>query len=272
MATKSKTIGKGGDAATNTPVERLFAVIDLAAKMGTISVADIVYLLDLPRPTAHRLVSTLQDLHYLQRLPVKGKYAVAPKLVSLATSVLASTMVYAPMQALLSAVAQKTGETCGVAVLVDGEVEYISSVMGQSPLTLQFQAGQKAPLYCTSSGQVLLASLSPEEQARYLASGPWERRTPNTVFDPAALAARLKRVRSQGYAANESEYILGVVGAAVPIEDEESRVVAALTLSAPMGRRTLADVVDMIPTLRNYAERIRRVLQPRAGANRPHRT
>ncbi len=32
--------------------------------MGMISAADIVYLLDLPRPTAHRMIATLEDLKF----------------------------------------------------------------------------------------------------------------------------------------------------------------------------------------------------------------
>lgn len=263
MATKNKRVSSEGDVASGTPVERLFAVIHLASKMGMVSAADIVYLLDLPRPTAHRMIATLEDLQFLQKMPVKGKYAIAPKLVGLASSILGSTIIYAPMQALLSSVAKKTGETCGLAIMSTGEVEYIASVMGQSPLTLQFQAGQKAPLHCTSSGQVFLGGLPPDELSAYLASGPWEQLTPRTVTEPRTLGERIRKVRSQGYAANESEYIVGVVGAAVPIEDPEGRVVAALTLSAPMSRRTLAEVVEMVPTLRNYADRIRRTLQPR---------
>src|SRR5262249_1739913 len=254
---KSKRIG---EAALGSPVERLFAVIDLASKMGTISVADIVYLLDLPRPTAHRMVATLEELEYLQKIPVKGKYAVAPKLVGLATAVLTSTGVYAPIKAVLTAVAQKTGETCGLALMSSAEVEYIASVMGPSPLTLQFQAGQRAPLHCTSSGHVFLARLSSEELTRFMASGPWEQLTPKTVTDPRVLAERLRKVRTQGFAANESEYIVGVVGAAVPIDGADGHVVAALNVSAPKSRRTLEDVVAMVPILRNYAERIRRVL------------
>jgi len=246
-----------------SPVERLFAVIDLVAKMGVISVADVVYSLDLPRPTAHRMIATLQHLGLLQKLPLKGKYAAAPKLTRLATSILTSTMVYAPMQALLTAVAQKTGETCAVALPAASEVEYIVSVMGPSPLTLQFQAGQKAPLYCTSSGHVFLAALPSDALDRYLDTGPWEQLTSNTITDPEALRAQLRHVRSQGYAANASAYIAGVVGVAVPIADAGDGVIATLTLSAPLSRRTLQDVVAMTPTLRQYAQRIRHILHPR---------
>jgi len=61
-----------------TPVERLFAVIKLAANMGMISAADVVYMLDLPRPTAHRIISMLEGLGYLQKLPIRGKYDLNP--------------------------------------------------------------------------------------------------------------------------------------------------------------------------------------------------
>jgi DNA-binding IclR family transcriptional regulator len=243
-----------------TPVERLFAVVKMAANMGMISAADLVYLLDLPRPTAHRMISTLEHLGYLQKMPVKGKYAVAHKLVELATSILGSTVVYAPIQTMLTTVAQKTGETCGLALMAMGQVEYIASVMGQSPLTLQFQAGQKAPVHCTSSGQVFLANLDDEQLAAFLATGPWEAMTQFTLTAPKAFAERLRKVRAQGFAMNDSEYIVGVVGAAVPIMNKDKQVVAALTVSAPKSRRSLEDMKAMVPLLKNYADRIGRIL------------
>lgn len=259
MPTKTRS-SAARSTTTDSPVGRLFAVIELASKMGMISAADIVYVLDLPRPTAHRMISTLEGLGFLQKLPVKGKYAAAPKLVGLATSVLASTIVYAPIQTLLTTVAQRTGETCGVASLAMGEVEYIASVRGQSPLTLQFQAGQRAPLHCTSSGQVFLASLDKEQLASFLATGPWEATTEFTITQPKMLADRLRKVKSQGYAANDSEYISGVVGAAVPIKNKDGQIVAALTLSAPRSRRSLEEISGMVPTLRTFADRFGRIL------------
>jgi len=259
VAPKSKRRPAEG-ASTDTPVARLFAVLELASKMGMISAADVVYMLDLPRPTAHRMIATLEGLDYLQKMPVKGKYAVAPKLVGLSSAILASTIVYAPIQTLLSAVTQRTGETCGLAMMAMGEVEYIASVMTQSPLTLQFQAGQRAPLHCTSSGQVFLAYLEPDELAKFLATGPWEATTEFTVTEPKVLAERLRKVKAQGHAMNDSEYISGVVGAAVPIRNKEGQVTAALTISAPRSRRSLDEIIAMVPTLKTYADRIGRIL------------
>jgi IclR family acetate operon transcriptional repressor len=243
-----------------TPVERIFAVIKLAANMGMISAADAVYMLDLPRPTAHRMISMLEALGYLQKLPIRGKYAVAPNLVRLASSILSSTIVYAPIQTMLTTVAQRTGETCGLAVMSMGYVEYIASVMGQSPLTLLFQAGQKTPPHCTSSGQVFLAGLDEKNLAKFLATGPWEPLTEFTLTEPKALSDRLRKVRAQGFAMNDSEYIVGVVGAAVPIKNKEGQVTAALNVSAPRSRRTLEEIKAIVPILKTYADRIGRIL------------
>lgn len=259
MSTPRKKSASSAETAQG-PVERLFSVLALAARMGLISVADVVYVLDLPRPTAHRMIATLRDLELLQKMPVRGKYAVAPKLVGLAASILGSTIVYAPIQTLMKAVAQKTNETCGLAVMAHGEIEYLASVMGQSPLTLQFQAGQRTPLHCTSSGQVHLAGLPDEELQVFLNTGPWDALTPRTIVEPQVLMERIRKVRAQGYAANESEYIFGVVGAAVPVHNADGQVVAALTISAPRIRRSLEEIVDFVPLLKSYAYRVGKVI------------
>jgi len=99
------------DAASPTPVARLFNVLTLIASMGMASAADVVYMLDIPRPTAHRLINTLSRMQLIQKMPVKGKYAVAPKLLDLATSILHSTVVYAPLQTLLNDLAKRQSAT-----------------------------------------------------------------------------------------------------------------------------------------------------------------
>jgi IclR family acetate operon transcriptional repressor len=51
-----------------------------------------------------------------------------------------------------------------------------------------------------------------------------------------------------------------VVGAAVPIRNKEGQVTAALTISAPRSRRSLDEISAMVPILKNYADRIGRIL------------
>jgi len=247
-------------AAPQAPVSRLFSVLGLAASMGMISSADVVYMLNIPRPTAHRLIATLERMQLLQKVPVRGKYSVAPRLVTLAAAILRSTIVYAPIQTLLNDLSRKTGETCSLAMMSSGDVEYIASAVSHSPLTLQFQAGQKTPIHCTSSGRIFLASLEDEALASFLATAPWEATTPFTTTDASALRRKVLEVRSQGYAINDSEYIVGVVGVAVPVKTRDKRVAAALTLSAPKNRRNARDMKQLVPVLQQYASRVARII------------
>lgn len=244
----------------SSPVGRVFAVVELAASAGALTVTQIVDALGIPRPTAHRIVSTLETMGYLQKLPGRSGYGPAPRLVDLAADIMTATVIYAPLQQVLSDLARRTGETCSLAMLSGGEVEYIASAYGNSPLTLQFQAGQRTPIHCTSSGRIFLASLPQERLERFLATGPWPAITPHTITEPKALREELHLVRRQGYATNDSEFIVGVVGAAVPIRSEDDRILAAVTISAPKIRVTLEKLIGFIPAMRNAAIRIGRAI------------
>ena len=107
---------------------------------------------------------------------------------------------------------------------------------------------------------MFLAWQTAERQAVFLASGPWPATTDATITTPDALAERLRQVRSQGFAMNDSEYISGVVGAAVPVRNRDRQVVAALTVSAPRSRRSLEQIRAMVPVLRNHAARMSRII------------
>lgn len=242
------------------PIGRMLAIVELVAVTGTISVAQVVETLGIPRPTAHRMVAMLEAVGYLQKLPGRTGYGPAPKLVSLASDIMASTVVYLALNTTLTELAARIGETCSLAMLSGGDVEYIASAFGGSPLTLQFQAGQKTPIHCTSSGRIFLANLSDERLETFLASGPWQPVTPQTLTDPRKLREELKVIREQGYALNDSEFIVGVVGAAVPVRNTEDRVLAALTVSAPKSRMPLDKLKTFIPAMKSAAARIARSL------------
>ncbi len=242
-----------------SPSGRLFAVLDLTADMGMVSAADIVHVLGVPRPTAHRLIASLERLGYLQRTPVRGKYAASSRLLRLSNRLMASTAVYAPIKALLASLSQRTGEAHQIAVMSRGEVEYFD-VMERSTVTLHLQPGQRAPLYCTVSGAVFLAAMDDQTLNDYLSTGPWPAITPYSITEPSALRSRVQQVRARGYALTESEFVLGVIAGAVPVRNAEGRVVASLGLRSSNTRKTIEEVAELVPVMLTYASRIGKLL------------
>ncbi len=246
-------------AESESPSSRLFAVLDLTADMGMVSAADIVHVMGVPRPSAHRLIATLEKLGYLQRTPVRGKYAASSRLLRLSNRLMASTAVYAPIKALLASLSQRTGEAHQIAVMSRGEVEYFD-VMERSTVTLHLQPGQRAPLYCTVSGAVFLAAMDDQTLEDYLSTGPWPPLTPYSITEPSALRSRVQQVRARGYALTESEFVLGVIAGAVPVRNAEGRVVASLGLRASNAFKTIEEVAELVPVMSTYASRIGKLL------------
>jgi IclR family acetate operon transcriptional repressor len=243
-----------------SPTERAFHVIEMTAQLGRVSTADIVTALGIPKTTAHRLVSNLEEFGFLEHGMERGRYQVGPRLLELATNILAASTSHGPIHALLMELSRRTAETTSLGVMRGSEVVYIDSAIGNSPLTLNFQKGHRAPAHCTSSGRVFLANMEKKQLDAYMLSGPWEPITPYTIVDPDRLRQEIELVRKQGFATNDSEFAIGVVGAAVPIAGPNGRIIACLSISAPKARKSLEEVTLLVPMMEAAALRITKIL------------
>ncbi len=212
------------------------------------------------KTTAHRLVSNLEEFGFLEHGMERGRYQIGPRLLELATNILAASTSHGPIHALLMELSRRTAETVSLGVMRGSEVVYIDSAIGNSPLTLNFQKGHRAPAHCTSSGRVFLANMEKKQLDAYMLSGPWEPITPYTIVDPDRLRQEIETVRKQGFASNDSEFAIGVVGAAVPISGPNGRIIACLSISAPKARKSLDEITMLVPSMQAAAARITKIL------------
>lgn len=245
-----------------SPTRRAFEILELVARTGSTTVAEVGEAMGLPRTTAHRMVANLEEFGYIHRSVGRGRYVVAPRLVRLATDALHAASASSPAHELLREVAHAATGTCSLAILQGGEVAYIDSAVADSPLMLSFQTGQRAPLYCTSSGKVFLAAMDRKTLDRYLATGPWRAVTRRTIVEPKRLREEIALTRKRGYAMADSEFVEGVVGAAVAVTGPGRHPLAVLTISVPIARRSLHDLERLIPLLQGSATKLSKVLLP----------
>lgn len=243
-----------------TPTGRALEIIEMAASRGTVTVSDVVMSLGIPKPTAHRIVGALEEMGFLNRAIGRGKYIVAPRLVMLASNVLQAACVYSPAHALLVEVARLTVGTCSLAIQQGGEIVYIDSAVADSPLMLGFQTGQRAPLYCTSSGRIFLSYMDRQTFEAYLETGPWQAHTVLTITEPQRLREEVEHTAHMGLAMTDSEYVDGVLGAAVAVLGPRNKPIAALTISIPRVRSSLEQIHKMVPFLKSTAKRLSTIL------------
>jgi IclR family acetate operon transcriptional repressor len=236
------------------PAERLFSVLELVADMGMVSSADLVNILNLPRPTAHRLLSQLESMNLLHRTLNPSTYCASPRLISLANGVAHSTFVRTPIRALLTSLSRQTGQTHHISIFIHGEVQYFEVVEAAS-LALTFAAGKRSPPHCNASGQYFLSQLPEQQLQQFLQTGPWQAFTKQTITEPTALMQRIEEIRKRDYAIQDSENVQGVIGLAVPIRTPRGRLAGALVARVDNSKRDIHQVEGLLPIMRSYAVR-----------------
>ena len=127
---------------------------------------------------------------------------------------------------------------------------YLDRVETHWPLRIQLPIGTQVPFHCTASGKMYLSSLRSDKLDRLLNLMPMVQHTEKTLTGPEALRKELARTRERGYSIDDEEFMDGMVAVAVPIRDDQGRLLTTLSLHAPDQR---AD----IPKLEGYLDRLR---------------
>ncbi|RMD92496.1 MAG: IclR family transcriptional regulator [Alphaproteobacteria bacterium] len=233
---------------------RLLLVLERMAEAGVpVTPTEVNQSLGLPKPTIHRLFATLEAEGFIQR-EIDGRgYSPGRRLRTMAAGVLSSLRTRTARLAILSRLAEEIGETCNISLPDRDEMIYLERVETKWPLRIQLPVGSRVPFYCTASGKLYLSSLDARHLRAYLKATRLEPRTPSTLTDPDALLAECARIRAQGYATDNEEFMEGMVALAVPIKDANRRLVATLSFHAPVQRITIGRVTDHLERMQRAA-------------------
>lgn len=215
-------------------IERAFAVL-AALSDGPLGVTEIAQLVELPKSTVARLLSSLQREGAVEQEPGGTRYRVGSRIVTLAAAVLPTRSMVVLARSELEALAAAIGEAAGLAVPEGFQVHYVDQVDTPNPVSVRDWTGTRVPMHAVPSGLVILASLPPTSLERYL-SRRLESFTPATVTDPAALRERLRRIQQDGYGWVFGEFSVGINSVAAAVANEDGEIVAAVHLHGPSYR------------------------------------
>ncbi|MFC5523534.1 IclR family transcriptional regulator domain-containing protein [Polaromonas jejuensis] len=211
------------------------------------------------RAAARRHLLTLAHLGYLE---TDGSYFwLSPKVLRFSGSYLASARLPRVLQPTLNRLAAQTQESFSAVVLDSAEVVIVARSGQIRLLAYGLHLGARLPAHATSTGRVLLASLSRPELNAWLKEVTLRRLTPHTVVEPKAFRSLLAQVRRDDYCVASEEHELGVHALAVPLRNMQGRTVAALNVVASPAR--LAPAVmqrDLLPLLLDAARELRPLL------------
>jgi IclR family acetate operon transcriptional repressor len=228
----------------------------LFVESPTLGVREIAERLDVPVSTAYRFVRTFRHKGLLEQDPVTRKYQLGLRLLSLEAPILRPLDVRRIGLPHMEVLAQHCQETVQLTLRRGFQGVIIEVVESPEPLRVAPARGQSVPLHSGALAKAILAFLPKPEIDRYLASGPLQRFTPDTITDPTHLDRELVRIRKRGYAVSRQEVVLGAGGVAAPIFDSTGQVIAGIGVSAPLQRLTAAKIVETAPEILRHAEKM----------------
>src|ERR1700712_1525249 len=132
-----------------------------------VSLTDVATATGLARPTARRLLLTLQEIGYVRA--VDGGFELTPKVIGLGTAYVSSLGLWEVARPHLEALVRRTGESSSMAQLDGSDIVYVARVSVPKLIALRVDIGTRFPAVQTSQGKVLLAALSPADLATALA-------------------------------------------------------------------------------------------------------
>ena len=183
----------------------------------------------LARPTARRIVLTLEQMGYVRA--VAGGFELTPRLLELGMSYVLSRNLWEVARPHMERLVARTHESSSIAQLDGSDIVYVARVAVPKIVALAVTVGTRFPAMQTSLGKVLLAALPPEEAERVLAEPSRSGITPRAVPGTEERAAILREVRARGWALTDEELAAGIRSVAAPLRDGDGRVIASLNVN-----------------------------------------
>jgi IclR family pca regulon transcriptional regulator len=210
------------------------------ADNSELTLSEVARLTGLTRASVRRFLHTLVDLGYMR---TDGRrFSLRPKILELGYAYLSSLSLPEVAMPHLEQLVERVHESSSVSVLDGDEVVYVARVPTKRIMRIAISVGTRFPAYATSMGRVLLANRSDDWLSGYLASADLPAITRHTISDRGRLRAELMRIRAQGWALVDQELEEGLRSVAAPIRDADSRVIAAINVSAHASRGTPEEI------------------------------
>lgn len=206
---------------------------------------------------AQRYAYTLEAMGFLQRDPKTKQYSLTPKIVELGYRYLHVNPLIEKANPFLQELSRTTGETVNLSVPHGSGMVYIARFPTNLYATVHMPVGCRLPMFCTASGRAFLSLLDKNTIEAILESEPLHKYTPTTVTNIQDLKDIIDASKIKGYAVANAEYYRSDLNIAVAITNTYNQPIAALNISAPTARWSLAQMEkELLPHLINTGRQL----------------
>jgi len=237
-------------------IDRAAALMDAIARyQDPVSLKILSAETGLHASTAHRILGSLVDNRFVER-DAHGHYRLGIRLLQLGVRLHSNIDLRAVALPIMEDLRDKLGESVNLTLREGDVVIYIEKATPNRMMHVQQLVGSRAPLHVTAVGKLMLGAAGEDEIAGYARRTNLPAYTRNTITTLPRLIEECNEAIERGYALDneEAEIDVGCIG--VLLHDSTGNAVAGLSVSAPIERRRIAWVDDVVAAGNTISERL----------------
>ena len=249
-------MGTEKNTGTQQSLDRALDLLDILAKNESngLNISEISKMLGISRVTASTMVQTLLHRNYIEKDADSTRYRIGYKLLDLSQSYRYSFPFLYAAEGYVRQAAEKLNTRINVSVLKSPGVAVLL-ISKDVSLIPQMTVGYILPAYASASGKLLLAYADSDMAGKWMDNMDFIHFTENTITDAEALREELHRIRGEGLAYEDQEFVLRRCCIAAPIRNIAGKVIAAVSFSV-LKERYDAERDKLIDELRSLSETI----------------
>ena len=249
---------------SSKPLARALDIMDIvAAHPSGATMSEVAERLELPAPTAFRIIRHLTELGYLVGQGRHSRYRLGERFMRQYHNNITARQLVNIVRPTLRHLAAELDEVVYLNTLVIDEVRAICAEFPHSESARSMvMPGDRFPIHATASGKVVFAFQSQELQQQMIATEQLQPFRPNTQTEPEAVLSMLQGVRDQGFAVSDDEIDKDVYAVAVPIKLDGTGVIYSLGINGIKSRMLAKrDLEQIVKLLKRSAQQLSQLLR-----------
>lgn len=237
-------------------VKRAFMILEfLNSSDRGWNISEMSRKLKIPKSTTHVLVSTLNEMGYIQQARDSRRFHLSPRVSGLGRKALSANPLPTAALPHLRWLVQETQLTAHVGILEKNQIVFVQKADGPGFIKFDTYVGKCSELHCTALGKAMLAFQSEQDLQALLRGYTFGRFTKKTITSKSTLLTELARVRQCGYAMDDEEEELGIRCIAAPIFSGPAAI-AAVSVTGTTLQIEPDDIDRVVTSVKRAAARI----------------
>lgn len=222
-------------------------------------VTEIASYLGMNKSTVHRILITLESQGAIERR-ANRRYGLGVRLFELGNAYRLQADLNALADPVMKRLAARVRLVVRLGKVEAGKAYDVARVDSPEPLHLYVNPMVGREASCSAVGKIFLAEQTQEQVAAYVKQYGLRPRTPRSIRTLEALRAELAKVREQGYALNNQEFVMWLRSVAAPVYDDLGQLAAGLSVSGTLPEIPSKRIPVLAMEVRKAAEEISQAL------------